>query len=256
MKAIVVATAGDLTAAHRLYFAALGLPVAGIGLAGLLEPSLLQLPPLHARCVGAMLLAQGLTWGLALREQDSACVRIPLAQALAAALAAWLAPLARGIAPGWAAGALALAVAGGSAMLLWHDRTLQAPAERADPALAGAGALLALVAAALALAPGWSAAAWPWTLPARAALAYAVGFASWGTGAALLARERRRGARRVTLWGLCALGIGVAAVSLMHLPTFASEGGAAAWIGGFAALAAVAGWRLRPRHFALHTVQR
>lgn len=247
--------ASDLTPLHHAYFAALGAPAVLLGLAGLVEPTLLDLPPLHARCLGSMLLAQGLVWLLALREQDSACVRIPLAQALAAALAGVLAPLARGVTPGLAASGLAAGVAAGSALLLWHDRTLQAPAERADPALAGAGTVLALGAAALALAPGWSAAAWPWTLPARAALGYAVGFAGWGTGAALLARERRRGARRLALWGLGVLGLGVAAVSLLHLPTFASAVGATAWIAAFAALAALAAWRLRQRHYALHPLQ-
>lgn len=255
MKRRPDALAGELTPLHHLYFATLGGPAVLIGLAGLARPALLDLPPLHARCVGAMLLAQGLVWLLALREHDSACVRIPLAQALAAALAGVLAPLARGATPDLAAGGLAAGVAAGSALLLWHDRMLQAPAERTDPALAGAGAVLALGAAALALAPGWSAAAWPWTLPSRAALAYAVGFAGWGTGAAMLARERRRGARRLALWGLGVLGLGVAAVSLLHLRSFASAAGATAWTAAFVALAGLAAWRLRQRHFALHPQQ-
>jgi hypothetical protein len=248
-----LAEPGDVTTAHRLYFGLLGTAFAGLGLASLLAPG--ALPPLHARCIGAMALAQALPWLLALRERDSASLRIPLAQALATALALVLAPLARGEVPAWPP-LLGAALAGaGSALLLWHDRMLQAPAERADPALVAAGTTLALAAAALALAPAWAARLWPWPLPPRAALLYAAAFAGWGTAAAMLARERRRAARRLALLGLLALGSGVAAVSLAHLGVFRSSAGAAAWLGLFGLLAALAAWRLRARHFALHPLQ-
>jgi hypothetical protein len=249
------AEAGGVIAAHRLYFALLGLGSAGPGLLLLLRPAAAALPPLHARCIGAMLLAQALAWLLALRERDSACLRIPLAQALATALALVLTPLARGATPDVPALGGALLAACGSAALLWHDRMLQAPAERADPALLTAGSALALAAAALALAPAWVAQAWPWTLPARAAALYAAAFAGWGTAAAMLARERRRAARRLALIGLLALGLGVVVASLRHLEAFHQPAGAAAWVGAFAALAALAAWRLRPHHYALHPLQ-
>lgn len=246
---------GDVTLAHRLYFGLLGAASAGLGLAGLLRPGASALPPLHARCLGAMLAAQALTWLLATRERDSACVRIPLAQAVTTALAALLAPLLRGEPLAGAVALAALVAAGGGSALLWHDRALQAPAERADAALAATAVLLGLATAALALAPAWSALAWPWALPPRAAQAYAAVFAAWSAGAAMLALERRRAGRRLTLIGLCGLGLGVAVVSLAHLPAFHQPAGAAAWIAVFLALAVLAALRLRPRHFALHPAQ-
>ena len=247
----------DLTPAHRIYFSLLGLLFAGVGGVALLAPAFVDLPPLHARCLAAMALAQALSWLLALRERDSAAVRILLAQAVATALALLLAPLAQGRPPGLPLALTVLATAGGGAALLWHDRALQAPAERADPALTLVCSALLIGALLLALAPAWTARHWPWTLPSRAALLYTAAFAGWGTAAGMAARERRRSARRLALTGLVLLGGGVALVSLRHLDTFHGFAMGASWVTAFGALAGVAAWRLRPHHFALHaSVQR
>ena len=242
----------DLTPAHRIYFALLGLLFAGLGGTALLAPAAVELPPLHARCLAAMALAQALTWLLALRERDSAVVRILLARAVATALALLLAPLAQSRPPGLPLVLVVLTAAGGGAALLWHDRTLQAPAERADAALTVVCAALLSGALLLALAPAWTARHWPWTLPARAALLYTAAFAGWGTAAGMAARERRRSARRLALTGLAVLGAGVALVSLRHLGSFHQPALGALWAAAFGLVSALAAWRLRPHHFVSH----
>lgn len=239
---------------HRLHFALLGAMLMAGGLLALAWPALVAqalpwpLPPLHARCLGAMQLALAYTWLRAATETDRAALRIPLLMTAAAALVLlggwplWPAPVAAGTGRGarWllpAAGLITLAHAGA---LLWRDRMLQAPAEQPHRGLL----LLAVLALALALllctAPALAAACWPWQLSPATALPYAVLLAPWAAAAALLARERRRATRRHGLQGLLLLGLLVPAVSLLHLPAFHGPAAALAWCSAFAATAAVA----------------
>lgn len=241
----------DLSFAHRLCLLLAGAAAALLGLACLLAPELASPllpwhePPLHTRCLGAMHLAAGLTWLAALRERDGAAVRIPLALLGAAALSLALLALGQPAALAWTVAAIAVGAA--TLVLLHRLRELPAPAERQQPVLsllallAGAGAL------ALALWPETTATVWPWPLPGTAAAQYAAWFAAWAVALWLLARERRRGARRLALGGLLLLGAGVVLASALHLGSFSRPLGASLWMGAFAALALVALQRLRRR---------
>jgi len=243
--------ADDLGPAHRLCLLLAGAAATLLGLACLLAPeAATQLlpwrqPPLHTRCLGAMHLAGGLTWLAAVRERDGAAVRIPLALLLTAALAFALLALRHRPAAAWLIVASLLGAA--AFVLLRSLRELRAPAEHAQPVLALLALAAGAAAAALALWPGAMAAAWPWPLPATAAVQYAAWSASWAVALQLLARERRRAARRLALGGLLLLGAAVALASLLHLGSFHRPAGAGLWVGAFAAVALVALQRLSRR---------
>jgi hypothetical protein len=217
------------------------------GAALLLVPSALAgsaWPPLHARCVGAMLVSLAVALLSARRALDAAALRMPLL-----ALAAWsLSSAALGGLQAGAPWAWALAAIGGSALLLARiDGDPPAPAQHADPAWR-AVALLALLAAALlfVMAPRL-AAHWPWRLAAALVAQYAPLFFGWGVAAALLSRERRRYVRAPVLWGLLSWAGGVLAVSLWHAAAFNwSRPLAWCWFAVFAALAVLALHRLWP----------
>lgn len=262
---------------HRLHFVLLGASLLAGGLLALGWPAQVAaalpwpLPPLHARCLGAMQLALACTWLRVATEHDRAALRIPLLMSAAAALVllggwpGWLAqraalPMAtagatamRAAAPGmaeisaarpafvWLLPAAALLTLAHAGALLWRDRMLQAPAEQPHRSLLVLAALALALALLLCAAPGLAAAWWPWPLPAATALPYAVLLAPWGAAAALLAHERRRSTRRLGLQGLLLLGLLVPAVSLLHLPAFHGPGAALAWCSAFALTALVAG---------------
>lgn len=234
---------------HRLHFALLGAALLASGLLALAAPAMVAqampwpLPPLHARCLGAMQLALAGTWLRAATETDRAALRIPLTMSavaggvlLGGALPGRTA-LAEG--PGLlpAGGLLTLAHAG---VLLWRDRMLQAPAEQPHRGLLALAALALPLALLLWLAPSRAAPWWPWALPVGTALPYAALLAPWGAAALLLAHERRRATRRHCLQGLLALGLLVPAVSLLHLPAFHGAAAALGWCAAFVAVAAVA----------------
>jgi hypothetical protein len=201
-------------------------------------------PPLHARCVGAMLLSLSVALIAARRALDAAALRMPLL-----ALAAWsLSSAALGVLQADAPWAWVLMAIGVTSLLLARiDSDPPAPAQHADPAWR-AVALLALVAAALlvAIAPRM-AAHWPWRLAAALVAQYAPLFLGWGVAAALLSRERRRYVRAPVLWGLSSWAGGVLAVSLWHAAAFNwSRPLAWCWFAAFAALAVLAVHRLWP----------
>ena len=207
------------------------------------------LPPLHARCFGAMHFACALGLWLALRRDDAAVTRIPLAST-----AAWCAVLV--IAAPWAGAAtaqllwtLAFALIAVAAIgLLWFGRELQAPAEHPDRAWQLVAVLATLASAGLLLFPTAAASIWPWKLPRALALAYAGPFIGFGVSAWMLAHERRRTVRDAIAPALGALGVGVLAASALHQATFDwTRVVTWVWFGAFAALTALAFVRLRPR---------
>lgn len=207
------------------------------------------LPPLHARCFGAMHFACALGLWLALRRDDAAVTRIPLAStaawcAVLAVTAPWSA--ARPVQIAWtvAFGAVALA----AIALLWFGRELQAPAERPDRAWQAVAAVSTLAAVTLLLFPATAAAAWPWKLPRALAIAYAAPFIGFGLTAWMVAYERRRNVRDATAPALGALGVGVLAASALHHATFDwARVVTWIWFGAFAALTGLSFVRLRRR---------
>jgi hypothetical protein len=201
-------------------------------------------PPLHARCVGAMLVSLAVALASARRALDAAALRMPLM-----ALAAWsLSSATLALAHAHALWPWALAAIGGAALILARiDGDPPAPAQHADPAWC-AVALLALLAAVLLLAATPRIAAhWPWRLAAALVAQYAPLFLGWGVAAALLLREWRRYVRAPVLWGLLTWSVAVLAVSLWHAAAFNwARPLAWGWFAAFAALALLALQRLWP----------
>jgi hypothetical protein len=207
--------------------------------------------PLHARCIAALHAAAALTWLLGSRQRDPAAVRIPLGLALGNSwayvlqlLVTWptLAPA------GGAAWLWMLVQAGTAASSMWlllRQRELRAPAERLDAPLVLCGAFALASAALLALKPDWAAAVWPWPLSRQAAVLYAAALAGWALALFMLARERRRAARSLTLLGLVVAGPLVAGVSWWQRDAFYSAAQGAAWAALFLMASALACWRLR-----------
>jgi hypothetical protein len=249
------ARAGRLDRLRRAYCAVVATLWMGIGSVCALWPALTgrllpwTLPPLHARCFGAMHFACALGLWLALRRQDAAMTRIPLAST-----AAWCAVLlvaapwspARPAQLAWTITFALVALA--AVALLWLGRDLQAPAERPDHAwqfVAGAATLAALV---LLLFPEAAAAAWPWKLPRALALAYAAPFIGFGLSAWMVGYERRRNVRNAATPSLAALGLGVLAASALHHAAFDwARAVTWMWFGAFTALTVLSLLRLRPR---------
>jgi hypothetical protein len=201
-------------------------------------------PPLHARCIGAMLLSLSVAMACARRALDAAALRMPLLALAAWSLSSAAVALLNSAAP-WAWGLVAV---GGAALLLSRiDSDPPAPAQHADKTWA-AFALLALLAALLLLAASdLVIAQWPWRLAPAFVAQYAPLFLAWGVAAALLSRERRRYVRAPVLWGLMTWALSVLAVSLWHAAAFRwTQPLAWGWFAAFAALALLASHRLWP----------
>jgi hypothetical protein len=251
----VQARAGHLDRLRSAYCAVVATLWMGIGSVCALWPALTgqllpwALPPLHARCFGAMHFACALGLWLALRRHDAAVTRIPLAST-AAWCAVWVvaAPwsAARPLQLAWTIAFALVAIA--AVALLWFGRDLQAPAERPDHAWQLVAAAATLAAIGLLLFPEAAATVWPWKLPRALALAYAGPFIGFGVSAWMISCERRRNVRNATTPSLAALGFGVLAASALHHATF--DGSRAVtwiWFGAFTALTGLALFRLRTR---------
>lgn len=201
-------------------------------------------PPLHARCIGVMLVSLALALASARRALDPAALRMPLI-----VVAAWgLSSAALSLTTASAAWPWAPAAVGGAALLFARiDSDPPAPAQHADMAWQAVALLALLAALGLFAGPQHAAAHWPWRLPAALVAQYAPLFLAWGTAAWLVSRERRRYVRAPVLWGLLAWAAGVLAVSLWHAAAL-RWGHLPAWLwcAGFVALGLLAAQRLSP----------
>jgi hypothetical protein len=201
-------------------------------------------PPLHARCIGAMLISLALALASAQRALDPAALRTPLIALSAWSLASAALVLVGGGTP-WAWALVAVAVAALAFSRI--DGDPPAPAQHADKAWA-AVALMSLLCAVTLLAASRNVAAfWPWRLTAALIAHYAPPFIGWGVAAALLSRERRRYVRAPVLWGLSSWAAGVLSASLWHAAAFQwARPLAWLWFAGFALLLGLAAYRLWP----------
>jgi hypothetical protein len=207
--------------------------------------------PLHSRCLAALHAAAAMTWLLCLRERDQAAVRIPLALVMGSSwsyvlqvFADWplLAPTGGSA---WAWLVVQTVAAALSAWLLFWQREFQAPAEEFDVPLGLFGLLALAMAALLGLKPGWAAGVWPWPLSKQAAVLYAAALSGWALALLMLARERRRGARSLTLLGLAIAGPLVTWAFWLHRDAFYIGALGAAWAALFLLASALAVRRLR-----------
>lgn len=242
----------------RRYCAAVAAAAAVVGVLCLGWPPLTAtlmpwaLPPLHARCVGAMHLALALQLLAALRPLDPQAMRIPLGAVAAWCLASVAGVLLQpgpaglaGAAPGWLVAWLL--TAGVAMALLMRPTGMSAPAERPSRAWQGVTLACTLTAGVLLMAPSVAVAVWPWKLTPVLAAAYAGPFLAFGVAAWGVARERRRYVQRPAQQSLAALGVGVVAACLVHRALFDFERPAAwIWFATFIALAVLALHTLRP----------
>lgn len=201
-------------------------------------------PPLHARCVGVMLVSLATALASARRALDPAALRMPLI-----GLAVWTlssAVLAGASAGAWWSGGLA-AIGSAALLLARIDSDPPAPAQRADRAWRAFALLAALLVVPLFAWPHNVAAYWPWRLTASFVTQYAALFLAWGAAAWLVSRERRRYVRVPVLSGLLTWAAGVLAVSLWHAAAFRwTQPLAWVWITAFAAVGLLAAHRLWP----------
>ncbi len=243
----------DVGAGTRLLLLLAGLASGGLAVMFCLQPAAAlpwPLAPLHAACIGALQAAIALPWILAAREQDSAALRIPLAQMLASSGMSVLLAVLHGVdlvtprplAWAWLAAQVVWAAFAGAWLVRRSD--VPAPAERPDRALQMAAAVLGVGALALAFAPELVARVWPWPMGHESALLYGSGFAGWAVALMLLARERRRHARRLALWGVSAMGCLVTLASIWHWKAFHQSAAGAAWVASFMTLSLLAWKRL------------
>ena len=223
---------GELTRWHRAWFVVVALAAAVVALTCLPFPEhaakVLPIAPkaLHARCIGVLYLAAALGLMMSCHVADIAAVRIPMALVTLGSAAMALAGLTVAPLP-WTWLLLHALVTLGGAWLWWLDGSVQAPAERPDRGLLALAAVVALTAAVLGLAPQSAAMLWPWPLPRPVSAFYAAPLAGFAYCAWLVARERRRDARRIALWALAAAFGGLLGASALHRALFA---GASAWV--------------------------
>ena len=201
-------------------------------------------PPLHARCLGAMLMSFSLALALARRAVDPAALRIPLL-----ALASW------SLASAGVAGLQAqhgwpwlLTAIGAAALLLARvDDDAPAPAQHADRAWAALALAALLSSLPLFVSAEAAARHWPWRIAPHFAAQYAPLFLACSVVAWQLARERRRYVRASAASGLLAWALGTLAASLWHAAAFRWANPLAwGWFTAFVVVALLAAQRLWP----------
>lgn len=247
--------------AERTYFAVVGASAAWVGLPAYFAPAQVEavlpfaVPALHARLIGAMYLAAlAILLGGLLAQRWSDVRVIPVFTAiwsggLVLVMLLHLGELdfARTQTLIWF-GAYALYPVIGVAILLRRRGEGSAAGPVGAPAiwtrrcLAAQGTVLTALAAALLLAPGPLAAAWPWPVVPLVAQVYSAPLLAYGIISLLLARARTWPERRIGVVGIGLFALLALAASMIHISLFtAAEPATVAWFGLLAALTAVAG---------------
>lgn len=250
---------GGVSRAERLYFVAVGVLAGWVGLPAFLAPARVDkvlpfgIPPLHARVVGAVYLA-----GLAIMVRSAVARRWKDIRVVPLMTAIWTGGLllvtllhhgdfdfTRTQTQVWFAAYVAYPVLG-----VWilvsrrRDAVGSATGRIASDWvrrwLVTQGIVLILVGAALFLAPGTMAEAWPWPVQSLLAQIYSAPLMSFGVGSVLLSRFRTEREMRVGVLGLGVFAFGALAASLMHLELFdAADAAAWAWFVALGAMGAL-----------------
>ncbi|CAN5271058.1 hypothetical protein BH10PSE9_BH10PSE9_23040 [soil metagenome] len=242
-----------LTPLHRIFFALVGLFAIWVAVWGLFLPAAIgwaipwQVPPLHARFIGAVYLAGAVMMGWALIARHLAEVQVAVIMA-----AIWtgmlllvslfhLGEFNYGEWPAyfWFGAYIAYPLMG--AWLAYTYRptplpeTSAAVPDWARTLLVAVGVICIALAACLFFAPAWMASIWPWGISVLLAHIYSGPFLSFGVGSLLLARRRYWIELRIVLVSMAVFGTVVLVASLIHAGLFAPIGPAAVlWFGGFA----------------------
>lgn len=259
---------GRVTRGQRAFFAAVLALAAWVAVRGLFDPARLSnvipfdVPPLHARFLGAMYLSGATFMVLALRARAWPEVRI-----VTAMVAIWTGMLGLVSAtiltafdwhrpPTWTWFVAYSAFPLVAAWLAWRQRGLGVGSgDEAGGGTAttipsplrawlwGQGAVVTVLAVALLVAPGAVAAVWPWKITVPLARIYSAPFLSYGLGSFMAARAASRAEVRIPVAATLVFTAAVLAASIHHRSLFAPAAPATwLWFGGFT-LATVVGAR-------------
>jgi hypothetical protein len=242
----------SITGAHRIYFAAVGVFAIWVGVWGYFVPSEIaraipwEVPPLHARFLGAMYLSGTVLMFGSLFAGKLAATRIAVPMA-----AIWTGML--GIVSllhlsefdfanmpvyFWFFAYILYPIVG--AWLFWKHRGPKLSGAAPLPPFVRAGALIfGLISAALAVAlffaPTWMSTVWPWAIPPLLAHIYSGPFLSYGFGALASARACNWTEALLPLISMAVFATLVLIASYLHGALF-TPGSISAWLwfGGFA----------------------
>jgi hypothetical protein len=243
-----------VTGAHRIYFAFVGLFALWVGLWGYFVPGEVaraipwQVPPLHARFIGAMYLSGMALMGLALIARHLAQVQIAVVMA-----AVWTGMLLLvslfhleefdySRPPVWFwFGAYIVYPLAGAWLAYAYPAAEEEPARSAASVpgwvrlyLTVQGIVCLVLAACLFVAPAWMTSLWPWRIPVLLAHIYSGPFLSYGVGSLLLARKRYWVEMRIPVVSMFVFAALVLIASFIHRALFLPLGASASlWFGGF-----------------------
>lgn len=250
-----------VTGGQRAFYAAVLALAAWVAVRGLFDPARLSnvipfdVPPLHARFLGAMYLSGATFMVLALRARAWPEVRI-----VTAMVAVWTGMLGLVSAtiltafdwhrpPTWTWFVAYSAFPLVAAWLAWRQRGQGGPPAGGDTAaipaglrawLWGQGAVVTLLAVALLVAPGAVAAVWPWKISVALARIYSAPFLSFGLGSLWAARAAAVAEVRIPVAATLVFTAAVLAASIHHRALFAPSAPATwLWFGGFGLATAV-----------------
>jgi hypothetical protein len=237
---------------QKIFFAAVLVFAANVGLIGMFNPGHIgatlpfNVPPLHARFLGAMYLSGTTFMGVAIlaRRWRELRVVVPM-------IAIWTGMLglvsllhlevfdwAREQTWAWFVAYIGFPLI--AAWVAWQQRAIQdaaadtpiAPALRAYFSIQGA--CVTLLALALFVVPSALAARWPWAITPLLAQIYSAPFLSFGLGSLLAARQRDWIDVRIVVYATLVFTLGVLIASIIHSALF-NVGSPATWLwfGGF-----------------------
>ena len=239
--------------AHRIFFALVGSFALWVGIWGYFAPGEIDraipwdVPPLHARFIGAMYLSGMVLMGLALIARCVAEVQIAVIMA-----AVWTGMLllvsllhlgefdySRPPVWFWFGAYIAYPLMGAWLALARPPTMLSGVLPIVPPwariLIAAQSVICVALAACLLFFPNFMVAVWPWPIPVLLAQIYSGPFLSFGVGGLLLARRRYWIEWRIVLASMAAFAALVLAASFIHHGLFLPVGVAAViWFGGFA----------------------
>lgn len=249
-----------VTRGQRLYFAAVGLFAAWVGVWGTFLPKLVDhalpwlVPPLHARFLGAVYFSAAamLFGGLLARryaEVRGMVLIVTVWTGLLQIVSCFYLPeFDFGHRPVWFWFFAYILYPLIGLVFLWRNRGL---AEALEGPLAPAwvpvflklqAVVLVGLALALLFAPGFMAAAWPWKISPLLTQIYSAPFLAYGLGSWLLRRTRSWAELRLVLAGLFVFTSLTLVASVLHRGLFAADRSASwIWFGGFGLLAVIHG---------------
>lgn len=258
--AIPAAASERVTRPQKIFFGAVLALAANVGVIGMFNPGHIgatlafDVPPLHARFLGAMYLSGATFMALAILARRWHAIRVVVPM-----IAIWTGMLglvsllhleafdwSREQVWTWFAAYIGFPLIAG--WIAWQQRAVRDDASGAPiaPALRayfiGQGAVVTLLAVALFAAPAALASRWPWAITPLLAQVYSAPFLSYGLGSLLAARRHDWAEVRIVVYATLVFTVGVLAASLVHAALFSASAPATwLWFGGFALASAALG---------------